>query len=45
MSRLIAQMYTHADARTHTRTQPDCGAAEAHSPAELSFEKKKVQRE
>lgn len=38
-------VYTHVHAHTHTHTQPDCGAAETHSPAELSFEKKKVQRE
>lgn len=39
-------VYTHTHARTpHARTQPDGGAAETHSPAELSFEKKKVQRE
>lgn len=38
-------VHTHACA--HARTQPECGAAETHThgPAELSFEKKKVQRE
>lgn len=38
-------VHTHTQARTYACTQPDCGAAETHSPAELSFEKKKVQKE
>ncbi len=37
--------HTHTLRHTHTHTQPGCGAAETHSPAEPSFEKKKVQRE
>lgn len=42
MKALVTSHHTNAQ---HTHTQPGCGTAETHSPAEPSFEKKKVQRE
>jgi len=45
MKALVTSHHTNVYTHTHTHTQPGSGAAETHSPAEPSFEKKKVQRE